>query len=358
MLFIPSSLFQKGKLLTMSIADDLDEFGYEFVFRQRPPSGSEFAFQQSPPSEDYCDTFKGSKFATEEEKYLLEQCHYDKINRGASDKEQYLEFFGRYADVKRSWNVSNASGDVVLFDIMDLSEMSLKLLKAVEIRKEKLSEGSCVHLENQRRDQRIYHWMEDEVDESDTDSNSNSNEESPEDCEKCFETAANVEKVVGGEQKMLELKEDIKSIRASVMYWMRESLQAVFPDDLPRLSEEVLNMILEFTNLRNPVQFPFFDRRKAHWKFVNYDADTKYLLRELYSQMTELYLIVKEILFDYSGYTRDVSGFGEIWGTVKMKGEELKDGYIRKIVEQSEEDMSQGEGEREGSTQDARTEDI
>ena len=55
---------------------------------------------------------------------------------------------------------------------------------------------------------------------------------------------------------MMELKEDIKSVRASVMSWMRESLQATFPDHLPRLPGEVLNIILGFTNVSNPVKFP------------------------------------------------------------------------------------------------------
>ena len=270
----------------------------------------------------YSDTFQGSEFATEEEKELLESCHYDKENCGASKKEQYLEFFGNYADVKRSSDGS--SGDVVYYDVLDLSEMSLKLLEAVEVRKKKLSERSCVRgdMESKSGMSGVYGAAE-----PDTDSSSDP-KRSPQLWGESFETAADVESVVGGEQKMMELKEDIKSVRASVMSWMRESLQATFPDHLPRLPEEVLNIILGFTNVSNPVKFPFFDRRKDHWKFVKYEGIAKHLLCDLYSQMTGLYLIIKDILFDYSGYPSDLgrtaARFGEIWGTVKMRVEDLK----------------------------------
>merc|ERR1719219_2454127 len=194
--------------------------------------------------------------------------------------------------------------------------MSLKLLEAVEIRKNKSSERSCVHLENQVDLDGEYGDAQSEL--------------SPEDCEKCFETAANVETVVGGEQKMMELKEDIKTVRGSVMSWMRESLQATFPDHLPRLPEEVVNIILGFTNVSNPVKFPFFDRRKDHWKFFKYEGVAKHLLRDLYSQMTGLYLLIKDTLFDYARYQNqeDLGSttvrFGEIWRTVKIRVEDIK----------------------------------
>lgn len=303
-------------------------------------------WQQSSP--DDSDTFEGYEFATEEEKRLLESCYYDTENCGASTEEQYLEFFGSYASVKRG----NDDSIIVYYDVLDLSEMSLKLLEAVKIRKEKSSTRSCVHVENRRR------WR---VAESDTDSSSDT-EESPEGCAKCVETAAKVETLVGGEQKLMEFKEDIKSVRATVMSWMRQSLQATFPDHLPRLPEEVLNMILEFTNVSNPIKFPFFDRRKDHWKFVKYEVVTKNLLWDLYSQITDLYLKIKETLFDYSGYPSNPSiftvRFGEISRNVRMRVEYIKlervlntnpqteeecrfANYIERIVQQQEYDLLQ-----------------
>jgi len=194
-------------------------------------------------------------------------------SRGASGKEQYLEQFGNYIDDKPDF------AGFGYYDVLDLSEMSLKLMKAVMTRR--TPQTNCIHVKERKEEcKEDCEALNEEV------------------CEKCSISAAIVVVILGGEERVKEYEESVKDVRSLVMSILRKSLREALPIQLPRLPDDILNIILDYTNVNKPVKYPFFDQRKEHWKFIKYVGVSKHLFRDLYCKMSELYLCIKDALFD------------------------------------------------------------
>jgi len=157
-------------------------------------------------------------------------------------------------------------------DIKRVSQLLLKLIKAVRARKSNDGKEPCANAQDC---------------------------EDPCGCCEGFKTATNVEGIFGDFGNLEQLEEDVRKIRRFVMSRLREALGEVLPMTLP---PHVLDIMLEYMEVsfnrgRYQTSTSPEDPVQKDWRFVDYNEEDVWRLKAVYKSLSVIFNVTKNNLF-------------------------------------------------------------
>ena len=116
-------------------------------------------------------------------------------------------------------------------------------------------------------------------------------------CCEGFKTSANVLWLLGGEQSLGHLTEDIQGIRTFAADNLREALSQTLPESLPWHVLDIMLDHMERSFNRGLYREEWSDSVRNDWSFVCYKEEDEVKLRVLYKELSNIYLAIKNYLF-------------------------------------------------------------